>query len=218
MADIAAPLDSLPTTRRAILLALRKQGQLSVDDLAAALGITGSAVRQHLAGLEADGFVAHSEHRSGPGRPRFRYHLAPGAEPLFPKTYGALTNELLEYVEDEDAELLERVFERRRARRVECARARLAGRSPAEQVAELTRILDEDGYLADVEPIGEGAFRVVEHNCAILEVALRYGQACGAEIGFIREVLPDFEVERVAHLMAGSHVCAYEMRPRRPHR
>ena len=38
--------------------------------------------------------------------------------------------------------------------------------------------------------------------------------ACGTELSFIREVLPDAEVERVKHLLDGSHVCAYEVRPR----
>jgi predicted ArsR family transcriptional regulator len=56
--------------------------------------------------------------------------------------------------------------------------------------------------------------RIVEHNCAILAVALRYGTACGTELSFIREVLAPADVERVAHMMAGSHTCAYEVRPR----
>ena len=88
-----------------------------------------------------------------------------------------------------------------------------ASRSP-EQVAELTRILDEDGYLASVEPMDDGSFRIVEHNCAILAVATKYGTACGTELEFIREVLPEADVDRVAHMMAGEHICRYEIAPR----
>lgn len=218
MADVApAPtpsLGSLPTTRRALLVALKKRGEASAEDLALELAITVSAVRQHLAGLVGDGLVAHRAERGRPGRPRHRYHLTEAGESLFPRRYGDLANELLAYVEDEDPELVERVFERRRVRRVEQARERLAGLGFGPRVEELARILDEDGYLAQVERTDDGAWRIVEHNCAILSVALRYGTACGTELSFLREVLPDATVDRVAHMVAGSHHCAYEVRPR----
>jgi DeoR family suf operon transcriptional repressor len=82
------------------------------------------------------------------------------------------------------------------------------------KVAELTRILDGDGYLATFEVLGPGLFRIVEHNCAIWAVAQRYGQACSSEIAFIRSVLPETEVERVQHMVAGAPHCAYEVRAR----
>src|SRR5262249_22588839 len=151
---------------------------------------TVSAVRQHLNGLMAGDLVGYQEMKGQPGRPKHVYHLTPAAEALFPKTYSELTNELLSYVEDEDPELLDRVFERRQARRVAGAKARLDGRTFEEQVEELARILDEDGYLADFSE-EDGVYRVTEHNCAILGVAQRYGRACSSEIEFLRESLPD---------------------------
>jgi predicted ArsR family transcriptional regulator len=80
------------------------------------------------------------------------------------------------------------------------------------QVAELTRILDEDGYLATFEKTTPGVYTVVEHNCAIWAVAQRYGQACTSEIDFIRAVLPDASVERVQHMVSGAKRCAYQIR------
>jgi hypothetical protein len=52
------------------------------------------------------------------------------------------------------------------------------------------------------------------HSCAIWAVASRYGQACATELEFLREVLPEAEIERVAHKVAGAYVCGYELRPR----
>jgi DeoR family transcriptional regulator, suf operon transcriptional repressor len=207
-------LASLPATRRALLVTLRKRGEATVDDLAGIVGVTPSAVRQHLTGLSAAGFVTHRAVRGAPGRPRHLYRLSAGAEGLFPKYYGELTNELLSYVQDEDPEVLERIFERRRRRRVDQAAKRLAGKSFSKRVSELARILDEDGYLADFEAATDGSYRITEHNCAILAVAQRWGAACTTEIEFLREVLPDAQVDRVAHMMAGAHVCRYEIRPR----
>lgn len=207
-------LATLPTPRRSLLTLVKRAGAATADELSAALGVTVSAVRQHLAVLLADGLVAYREERAGPGRPRHRYHLTDDGEELFPKTYGELTTELLAYVEEEDPDLVDRIFERRRLRRVERAKERLEGKPFSDRVRELARILDEDGYLAEVVEQADGTVRIVEHNCAILAVALRYGSACGTELSFIREVLAEADIERVAHMMAGSHTCAYEIRPR----
>jgi DeoR family transcriptional regulator, suf operon transcriptional repressor len=204
-------LTALPTAKRAILNVLKKRGEATVDEIAEALEITVSGARQQMAGLQRDGLVSVREQRMGPGRPRHYYSLTPAGDSLYPRAYAELTNELLDYVADEDPELLETIFERRRARRLERARERLEGRSFEERIELLTRILDEDGYLADHQRLEDGSFVVTEHNCAVLGVAVRYGQACSSEIDFIRQVLPDASVERTAHMVAGAHMCAYKI-------
>ena len=212
--DTNPALASLPSTRRAILVTLKKWGEGRAEDLAAELGVTTSAMRQHLSGLTGDGLVGYEERKGGPGRPKHVYHLTAGSEVLFPKYHADLTNELLSYVGDDDPELLERIFHRRRDRRAANARARLAGRPLGQQVGELTRILDEDGYLAECVEMDDGTWRIVEHNCAILGVAARYGQACQSELEFIRTVLPGARVDRVSHIVAGQRQCAYAVTPK----
>ena len=213
-------LAELPATRRELLVILRKRGEARAEELAGQLDVTVSAVRQHLQSLTAADLVAHREERSGPGRPRHVYRLAPAADALFPRSYGELTVELLDYIGDEDPELVARAFERRRRARVERTRERLEGLDFDARVAEVARVLDEDGYLAEVERLeddaggGAGGWRILEHNCAILAVAQRYGHACGAEIAFLREVLPDADVTRVSHILTGAHACTYEVRAR----
>jgi predicted ArsR family transcriptional regulator len=209
-----AGLDSLPATRRTILYAIKTRGDARAEDLAGDLGVTVSAMRQHLQSLASDGLVEHRQVRDGRGRPRHLYHLTERADALFPRAYAEITNELLSYVDEADHELLEKVFRRRRDRRIKQANARLAGKPFEERVAELTRILDEDGYVATVEPVGDGSFHVIERNCAILGIARKYNQACASEIEFIRSVLPDAEVTRVSHIVAGARRCAYLVAPR----
>ena len=97
---------------------------------------------------------------------------------------------------------------------MERAQARLDGLDLPERVVELAAILDEDGYLAEAMPDPEDGWRIVERNCAILDVAMRYGTACSTEIDFLREVLPDAEVERISHIVSGAHHCAYRIVPR----
>jgi DeoR family suf operon transcriptional repressor len=206
-------LGSLSASRQDLLLALKKAGEARAEALAETLGVTVSAVRQQLDTLEQEGLVTRREERGGRGRPKHHFCLTRQAEGFFPKAYGGLTNELLGYVTDADPDLVDQIFERRRQRRVDQAVARLEGRDFAGRVAELARILDEDGYLADFEALPDGTFRITEHNCAVLDVAERYGGACSSEISFLREAMPDARIERVSHMIAGAHSCAYVVTP-----
>lgn len=211
--DVHPALASLSPTRRELLNLLKKHGEMSADDLASAIKLTPSAVRQQLTTLQRDGLVTFTELRDGPGRPRHRYHLTAAAEGLYPRAYAQLTNELLDYVGQADPELIDQVFRRRRQRRIDAALSRLAGKDLDGKVTELSRILDEDGYLAEAIRQEDGTFLIVEHNCAILGIALRYGQACGTEIDFIRTVLPEANVERATHMVQGAHNCSYVINP-----
>ncbi len=209
-----ATLD-LSARARELVQALKHVGEATAEEMAVSLGITASAVRQQLDGLVAEGLVTYRPQTRGRGRPIHLYRLTRAAESLFPKAYGGLTNELLGYIGEADPTLVDDLFDRRRQRRYEGARARLATVDPAieARVAELARILDEDGYLAGFETLPDGTFRIVEHNCAVLDVAERYGQACSSEIAFLRQALPDARIERVSHMIAGAHSCAYAVSP-----
>ncbi len=202
--------------QRAVLYALRRRGEATTEQLATALGMTMSGVRQHLATLTEDGLVTSVPVPRRPGqrgRVEQNHHLTAAAEPLFPKAYGELTNQLLGYLEPAAVAVM---FGRRRDDRIAAAEVRLAAhRGFAARVEELARILDEDGYLASFEPAGRDRFLVTEHNCAILSVAREHPHACSSEIEFIRAALPDAEVERTTHMVAGAHSCTYEITRRR---
>lgn len=200
--------------QRSVLYAVRRRGEATVADVAEVLDMTPSGARQHLNALTDAGLL-----EAGPagraagqqGRTEQSYRIAPAAEPLFPRAYGELTNQLLGHV---PAEVVTAAFEHRRDDRVAAARDRLATkRGFRAKVTELARILDEDGYLAAVEPIGGGAFRIAERNCAIFAVAREHPQACSTELEFLRASMPEARIDRVTHMMAGSHACSYEVRP-----
>jgi len=213
-ASIPSPaLAGLPETRREMLAYLKRNGEASTESLSGVTGITPSGARQHLTALEQDGFITHRNDRDGRGRPRKIYRLTPSGDALFPRAYVELTNELLEYVEDEDPQLLERIFDRRGLRRLERAKLRTQGMAFPEKVAEIARILDEDGYLADFVAQDDGTFLVREHNCAVLAIAERYQHACSSEIDFLQAVLPGATVERISHIVAGAHQCGYLVSP-----
>ncbi|HEU0115200.1 MAG TPA: helix-turn-helix domain-containing protein [Thermomicrobiales bacterium] len=206
-------LASLPESRRRILEHVKRRGESVAEAIAAELGVTPSGVRQHLTALERDGLLAHRAARGAAGRPKHLYALTPAGDALFPRAYAELTNELLDYVEEEDPALLTRIFDRRAGRRLQRTRERAAGLSFAEQVRVVAEVLDEDGYLADFAR-DDGGFVITEHNCAVLAVATRHRHACSSELAYLQAALPEADVRRIAHRLNGGHVCAYRVTPR----
>jgi DeoR family transcriptional regulator, suf operon transcriptional repressor len=218
MPNVHPVLASMPATRRQLLDALKRAGGLGAEELAAVAGISASAVRQQLTALERDGLVHSQRDVAKPspssGRPRQHYRLTAAADALYPRAYGELTTELLDYLCEDDPEAINKLFARRRERRIDQAKRRLAQHPELiDKIKELSRILDEDGYLAEVEQYQTG-FWITEHNCAILDVALRYGQACSSELEFLAAALPEAVVKRVAHMVDGAHVCRYQIEAR----
>src|SRR5919204_1017264 len=83
------------STRGRIITLLRR-GSRTVNDLAAALGLTDNAVRTQLTALERDGLVQASGTRPGTRKPNITYGLTPEAGRLFPKMYSAVLRQLLD--------------------------------------------------------------------------------------------------------------------------
>nr|MBA2753666.1 hypothetical protein [Chloroflexia bacterium] len=209
----ARPRAALTENQWRIVEHLKRAGTADAETLASVVRITPSGTRQHLATLARERIVECDRARGMPGRPRHLYRLTETGDALFPRAYAALTNELLGYLDAEDADLLGRIFERRAARRLDEARERLRGRSFEGRVAVLADILDRDGYVADAAAQADGSYLVTEHNCAILSVARHHRHACSSELDFLRAAMPDAAVTRVAHRLAGGHVCAYRVAP-----
>ena len=216
MESVPVTLIDLSSAQRQTLVALKRRGEASVDELADALMITASAARQQLAVLRSAGLVESRQQRGRPGhpgRPADLYHSTHQGEALFAQA-SDLSIELLGYIEEEDPSLLSRVFERRQHRRVEQVRAQLAGKSLDEKVAALVEILDDEGYMAEFDKLSDESYRVTLCNCAIWPVASLYGVACATELEFLQAVLPEADIERVEHKVAGGYVCGYELGPR----
>ena len=94
--DAESPIEQLPTTRRAILNLLKRNGPLDVAAVSRELGLTAAAVRLQLTRLEEDGLLGHTDEVAEGGRrgrPRHVYELTQAAEALYPKRYGDLTTE-----------------------------------------------------------------------------------------------------------------------------
>ncbi|HVB06363.1 MAG TPA: ArsR family transcriptional regulator [Acidimicrobiales bacterium] len=214
MSSAPPALAGLSPAQRQVLVALKRRGEATAEELAEDLGITASGVRQHLATLKSSGVISSRQARGRPGRPADIFHSTELADAHFQSGADGLTRELLDLMAEEDPQLLPRILDRRRGHRVDQVRDLLAGEEGLEaKMDALVRLLDGEGYLADVERSAGETYRLTLHNCAIWALASQYGETCDSELDLLREVLPGASIERFSHKVAGAFVCGYEIRP-----
>jgi predicted ArsR family transcriptional regulator len=212
---ITQPGPSASLLRRSILVHLRRAGPSSPDTIAAAIGASRSGVAQQLRALDTAGLVTRDSVRHGVGRPRHLYDITPDAQDLFPSNYDGLATGLLAAILEVGGEsLVEDVFAARRRQAETRLRERMDERLPAgapleDRVRELARLQDELGYFSEARVDGAG-IRLLEHNCAVLDVARGSPAACQAELDLFRAVL-GAEISRERHIASGDRCCEYRI-------
>lgn len=205
------------TTRREILLLLRKRPGSTVAEMAAHLGFTAMGVRRHIDVLAAEGLVeAAAVARRAVGRPPTGWRLTPAGDEEFPRRYDDLAADLLEEVaENGGAAVMESVLAGRSAKLAARYEASLGPMTTlGDRVERLTALREDDGYLAECRHDEGGDLLLVENNCAVWRVARRFPVLCAMELSLFRQCLgPGAEVTRESHALSGDAVCCYRVRP-----
>lgn len=205
----------MQSTRREILMTLKKRGGMTADDLSEVLGITAMGVRRHLMTLERDGLVDYTPVQRGVGRPSYVYRLTELADDLFPKNYDRFANELLNLLRLTDGdEKIEELFAMRMERLQAAYAPHLTNKDLPEQLAELARIQNENGYLAEWEEQDDGTLVFVEYNCAIAKIAEACNFACDYELQLLESLLDAGEIVRDNHIASGDISCRYLIKAR----
>ena len=187
---------------------------MDAAQVAARLGLTAMAVRQHLYQLQRQKLVTAEERPVPLGRPAKCWQLTRQADRLFPDAYAEVSVALIDAVGDAFGEAgLKRVLESRYARqRADYLRRIPASLSLKEKVQKLARIRSEEGYMAGVKSAGRDAFLLVENHCPISAAASACQGFCVTELDLFRAVLgPGVIVERAEHIVSGDRRCAYRI-------
>jgi predicted ArsR family transcriptional regulator len=196
---------------------LKRSGHSTACQLAGELGITESAVRQHLDALAAMGLVeGRTLPPNGRGRPATTWNLTDLARGLFPDRHADLTVELLDAVSTElGPDALDAVISAREKLQLARYRAVIPEKGTVAQRAEaLARARSAEGYMAEVTGKGDRV-ELVEHHCPICEAASTCRNFCRSELAIFEQVLgPDVRVERTRHLLSGDERCAYTIEAR----
>lgn len=209
MEGLAAAEVNVQSTRAGILRFLKAEGNSEAKAIAKFCGLTTMAVRQHLLRFRADGVIQTRTERRPKGRPTTLYSLTDLGDAQFPRDYAALATELLSSLELLDGKSkIEAVFRKRRSNLIARYGHRMRGEDLEKRVRETAAVLTDCGYMAEAKAAGSGRFLLIEHNCAIREVAKCYPVACQEELCLIRELCGE-TVTRVSHLLAGDRHCSY---------
>ena len=202
-------LGGLSDTRRQLLLFVKAAQQLTVDELADSLGITKSAVRQHVTGMEAAGLLEHVAERGRPGRPRFRYVLTRAAERLFPSRYDDVFIDVLSALDDRDPGLADEMLKDHFARRIEELPEDIGEKPVGDQLAQLVKVLDDDGHMPAVEQTGPESWTVTTSNCPLLHISEGRPGFCQVELEFFRSLAPGATIDCTQRIAPGGNACVH---------
>ncbi len=202
-------------TRRALLDMLKMRGELSSLQMAAEVGVSSMAIRQHMQELEAAGDVKSVNRAQGKGRPTKFWSLAEGASRHFPDRHRDLMLDLLSNVQNVlGEEAMDRLLDERGDEQARQYGRRVAEyASLGERVRGLAKLRSEEGYMAEASEVEKGVFSLVENHCPICAAADVCKGLCARELSVFERVLgADCSVERVEHMLSGARRCAYEIR------
>lgn len=197
-----------------VLYALKSTGSQSADAIARRLKVTVVAARQQLGRLLEKGLVAFEDRREGVGRPKRVWSLSDAGHARFPDSHAAMTVDLIQAINAAfGADGLDRVIEERESttRRIYAERLR-PGRTLAERAKLLAEQRAEEGYMAEVKRLPDGALMLIENHCPICVAAKACQGFCRSELKLFRDVLgAEARVEREEHILAGARRCAYRI-------
>ena len=192
------------------LLLERKQG-LTIDQMAAALGITRTAVREHVAALERDRLIAAGAFASSTGgRPGRLYTLTQRGHALFPKHYDLIARLLLE-------SLAARLGAGETQSELRLLGARLASQLAHRvgagdlktRTAAIAKLMRELGY----EASASDGQTIEALNCVYHDLAKADQAVCALDIALI-ENLAGADVEHRACMARGDNACVFCLKSR----
>ena len=199
--------ERLPEGTKRGLLDLLVRRERTAEELAALLGVSPTAVRQHLATLAGLGLVERRKSGTTGGRPAFLYRLTPHAHRAYPKRHDLLVREILEAViereGEEEALAIVTDAARHLARKVHVGDGEPG--APGRLEALAARLEEEFAWEADFERRPDGGLQFVVHQCPFQAVSTEHPAVCGA---FFRTLLEELtNAGPFLHRPVGDGIC-----------
>ena len=188
---------------------------VTLDELVAAVGLSRTAVNQHLMALEREGDVRRAAPRKTGGRPLNVYVLTEEGTNRFPKQYSWFSKLLIQTLREQIGE--ERVSQYMYDLGVKLSAGlipRLVGKNRVERIAEIVKIMNETGFIArTTSPEGSDKLPRVEcKNCVYHDLSKDYPEVCRFDIGFLSGLM-GAEVEHQACVQRDDDVCRFRFVP-----
>jgi len=203
-------------TRERIVELLRLQGSHTVETLCAAINLSRTAVKSHLAALQAEGLVRRRGLQPSARRPSTVYELTPAADQLFPKAYDDFAAALIGEIRRQQPEDLRGYLERIADRWIARDLPRVDGLHGRERFERAKEILADRGFMPVLEQTPDG-YQLREHNCPLMRLTVEYAEVCDMVHQWL-EALFGIRLDRTRCLRQGDPFSAYTITsdPREP--
>lgn len=200
-----------PNSDADLLDLLRIAGPLRITEMAHALAVTPTAIRQRLTRLMAKQLVQREAVRSGRGRPRHNYWLTERGMQLTGSNFTDLAMVLWQEVRAIEDSQLRRDMLRRIVRAMAAGyAARIEGRTAAERMQSLRDLLAERRIPVSVDQ-QNGRPSLTTHACPYPNLAEKDPSVCTMERLLFSELLGK-EVELTRCRLDGASDCRFQAR------
>ncbi len=201
-------MDKYPSETR-IMLSLKKNGKMSLNDLSNEIGISKMAILNHIQKMESKGLVERFLVKSNVGRPYFVFSTTDDSRTGMDNSNSEMLDSLLEFLDQTGNRDLVTKFltDRYSTIRLDYEK-KLSKFSPLERVQELSRIREQENYYPELKETGKDGFELVEYNCPIFEISKKFGIACSLETQLFASVL-HMDVDSTHRQVNGSDVCRF---------
>jgi predicted ArsR family transcriptional regulator len=195
---------------------LRNKSGAAIDELAQALAVTRTAIRQHLAALMRDGLVAPGSVRPSGGRPLQLFVLTEKGKEAFPRHYSWFAQLLVEEITREHGQ----AGLRTRLGRIAAAvvahlqqQRSTTNASSREKIEMLSKVMDELGYDARMGKDAGGP-TIEADNCVFHELARKHPEICHFDLALLSGYTGS-KVDLHECMARGGHVCRFRFTPRK---
>lgn len=195
-----------------ILDVLRKQGMLTVAELSDVLSVTGTAVRQRLTRLLAEGYIERQAVRPERGRPYHRYSLTTKGRRRSGQNFADLAIALWDEIRlIKDVEVQQGLMQRVSRRLADMYADQVQGQNVVERLDALVELFADRRLPIYVDYSGELPVLNVE-ACPYPEIADHDRSVCSMEKLFFSEILGE-SVRLAECSLDGACNCRFEVAP-----
>ena len=199
-------------TRDVVLRSIKSMNQATVDDLAAAAGVSPVTVRHHLNSLMSDGLISAESIRRKVGRPYHVYSLSEKGNELFPKKYFALSSRLLEELKERFPEdVVTELFESLVQRIVDEHRHEFEPLGFEARLDYVVQLLADEGFLAKWEKDGED-YKLTEYSCPFMGIGQQHVEICTLDTALIEAVMGS-PIKQHSCMLHGDDCCQFTVSP-----
>jgi predicted ArsR family transcriptional regulator len=203
-----------PTSPAGLIIQhIRRNGKTTVKELETVLGVSTTAVREHLANLQSQGLIASTMVRYGPGRPRHVYSLTDKAHRLFPRHYDLLINLILQELARRDGvEKVEQLLGQVGHRLAQEYASHIRSEDIPARLDELRAMLEKQGIPSDVQRSTNG---IQIFSCPYHDVAQEHAEVCSMDRQVFEQVVGEKLVQEHSIREGHPHCCFHVVSERK---